>query len=194
MRRFNEKMTRAAEAPAVSSSIGGAGAILTLIREGRASTRAELSKLTGLARSTVAQRVDGLVANQRVIASGAGASTGGRRPTLLRFNADAGIVLAADLGATHGRLAVTNLAGEVLAEVAEDVAIAFGPEPVLEWLQCRFDELLKEAGRSGDDVRAVGIGVPGPVDFASGTPVNPPIMPGWHGFPLADSQIGRAHV
>ena len=194
MRGMSEKMISAAEATAVSSSPGGAGAILTLIREGRATTRAELIKLTGLARSTVAQRVDGLVANRLVIASGAGASTGGRRPTLLRFNADAGVVLAADLGATHGRLAVTNLAGKMLVEIAEDVAIAAGPKPVLEWLQHRFVELLKEAGRSSDLVRAIGVGVPGPVEFASGKPVNPPIMPGWHGFPLAASLRERFRV
>lgn len=175
----------AAGAPTYSSSAGGAGAILSLIREGRASTRAELIKLTGLGRSTISQRVDELVAQQLVVASAGGVSTGGRPPTLLRFNPDAGVVLAADLGATHGRLAVTNLAGETLAEAAEDIAIAAGPEPVLEWLHHDFSELLKEAQRSYDDVRAIGVGVPGTVEFASGTPMDPSIMPGWHGFPLA---------
>ena len=36
------------------------------------------------------------------------------------------------------------------------------------------------------DVRGVGIGLPGPVDFAHGMAVNPPIMEGWHMFPVAD--------
>ena len=47
-------------------------------------------------------------------------------------------------------------------------------------------ELLDEVGRSRDDVRGIGIGVPGPVAFDSGRPVNPPIMPGWDGFPIPD--------
>ena len=44
--------------------------------------------------------------------------------------------------------------------------------------------MLKEARRAPKDVRGIGIGVPGPVAFHEGTPVNPPIMPGWDGFSL----------
>lgn len=184
----------AAATPPYSGGSGGAGAILALIREGRANTRADLIKLTGLARSTLSQRVDDLVARDLVVASGGGVSTGGRPPTLLRFNADAGVVLAADLGATHGRLAVANLAGDPLAEVAEEIAIATGPEEVLQWLHRRFGELLEEARRSYDDVRAIGVGVPGTVEFASGTLMNPSIMPGWHGFPLASRLKEQFHA
>src|SRR5918996_4216494 len=83
----------------------GAGAMLRLIRDGRATTRAELVALTGLARSTVAQRMDALLAQRLVIPAGASASTGGRPPQTLAFNRNAGVVLAADLGATHSRVA-----------------------------------------------------------------------------------------
>ena len=55
----------------------------------------------------------------------------------------------------------------------------------------RFAELLDEVGRSGSDVRGIGVGVPGPVEFASGRPVNPPIMPGWDDFPIPDWFAGR---
>jgi predicted NBD/HSP70 family sugar kinase len=42
------------------------------------------------------------------------------------------------------------------------------------------------AGRVGRvPVRAVVIGVPGPVDGRRGIPVRPPIMPGWHGYPVS---------
>jgi predicted NBD/HSP70 family sugar kinase len=33
-------------------------------------------------------------------------------------------------------------------------------------------------------VRAIGIGVPGPVEFSTGRPFHPPLMPGWHDFPV----------
>jgi predicted NBD/HSP70 family sugar kinase len=35
-------------------------------------------------------------------------------------------------------------------------------------------------------VRGIGIGVPGPVEFSTGRPVSPPIMPGWDGFSIPD--------
>jgi predicted NBD/HSP70 family sugar kinase len=172
--------------PTISSNSPGAGALLRLIRDGQASTRAELVALTGLARSTVAQRMDALLSQRLVVPAGGSVSTGGRPPQMFAFNRDAGVVLAADLGATHSRLAITDLGGEVLVEGAEEIAIAEGPEAVLAWLEKTFDELLERVGRTHSDVRGVGVGVPGPVEFATGTPVAPPIMPGWDGYRVSD--------
>jgi predicted NBD/HSP70 family sugar kinase len=168
------------------SSPTGAGALLLLIREEVAVTRADLARVTGLARSTVAQRVDALLEQGLVYEAGGSASTGGRPPTVLAFNRDAGVVLVADLGATHARLAVSDLIGTPLAERASDLDIALGPEHALAWVTDQFTQLLEEVGRPSDDVRGIGVGVPGPVEFDSGRPVNPPIMPGWDGFPIPD--------
>jgi predicted NBD/HSP70 family sugar kinase len=163
-----------------------AGGVLRLIREGHAVTRTDVMDVTGLSRSTVMQRLAVLLSAGLVVESPeAGPSSGGRRPAALSFNEGMGVVLACDLGARHGRLAVCDLAGESLAEREQPIRIADGPEPVLEWVAGRFDELLAETGRGRDDVLATAIGVPGPVDFASGRPVNPPIMPGWDGYPVA---------
>src|SRR5215212_3498198 len=109
----------------------GAGSVLRLIRDGEAVTRAELARHTGLARSTVAQRVDALLAHELVYEAGDSASTGGRPPTVLAFNQRAGIVVAADLGATHSRVAISDLAGTPLAESSFEMDIAEGPETVL---------------------------------------------------------------
>jgi predicted NBD/HSP70 family sugar kinase len=162
----------------------GAGAMLHLIRDEEAVTRAELARRTGLARSTVAQRVDALIAQRLVYEAGGSESTGGRPPTLLAFNHEAGVVLVADLGATHSRLAVSDLAANPLAELAEDIDIALGPERVLDWVRDKFLKLLGQADRIEADVRGIGVGVPGPVAFHTGQPVSPPIMPGWDGFSI----------
>jgi predicted NBD/HSP70 family sugar kinase len=163
----------------------GVGAMLHLIRDGRATTRAELVALTGLARSTVAQRMDALLAQRLVVPAGSSASTGGRPPKTYAFNRGAGVVLAADLGATHSRIAITDLAGDVLVEARADIPIADGPKAVLDWLERTFGQLLDESGSDREAVRGVGVGVPGPVEFVTGTPVAPPIMPGWDGYPVA---------
>jgi predicted NBD/HSP70 family sugar kinase len=162
----------------------GAGRVLSLIRDGEAVTRADLARRTGLARSTVAQRVEALLAHQLVYEAGGSASTGGRPPTVLAFNRSAGVVLVADLGATHSRLAVSDLAGAPLSERAYDTDVARAPEEVLGWVHERFTALLEEVGREPDDVRGIGIGVPAPVAFSRGEPVAPPMMPGWDGFSI----------
>jgi predicted NBD/HSP70 family sugar kinase len=51
-------------------------------------------------------------------------------------------------------------------------------------------KVLAEAGLEPADVRAVGVGVPGPVEFSTGRPSHPPIMPGWHDYPIP-SAFGR---
>ena len=170
--------------PAGSSSPTSAGALLGAIREGKAVTRADLARYAGLARSTVAQRVDALLAAGLVVEGGGSASTGGRPASVLAFNHAAGVVLVADLGATHARLAVVDLAGTPLAETAADMDIARGPEEVLGWASQRLAELLEQTGHTPGDVRGIGVGVPGPVEFASGRPFNPPIMPGWDGYSI----------
>jgi predicted NBD/HSP70 family sugar kinase len=160
--------------------------MLNLIRRGQARTRTDLAMLTGMARSTVSQRVQALLSQKLVYEVEEGLSTGGRPPRTFVFNKDAGLVLAADLGATHSRIAVTNLAGDVLEEHAQDLEISKGPEHVLRWLIESFDRLIEQCGRGRADVRGVGVGVPGPVEFARGRPVNPPIMPGWDNYPISD--------
>jgi predicted NBD/HSP70 family sugar kinase len=95
-------------------------------------------------------------------------------------------VLAADLGATHARVAITDLLGTPLAERTGDLDIALGPQGVLEWVGDRFGELLAQAGSSRTDVRGIGIGVPGPVEFETGRPISPPIMPGWDRFDIPE--------
>ena len=162
----------------------GAGSVLQLIRDTEGMTRSDLARITGLARSTVAQRVDALLAHELVYEAGGSASTGGRPPTLLTFNHRAGVVLAADLGATHSRLAACDLAGAPLAEEAFDMDIAAGPERVLAVVHEHFAALLGELGHTAEDVRGIGVGVPGPVAFSTGQPVKPPIMPGWNGFSI----------
>jgi predicted NBD/HSP70 family sugar kinase len=162
----------------------GAGRVLSLIRDGEAVTRADLARRTGLARSTVAQRVEALLAHHLVYEAGGSASTGGRPPTVLAFNRSAGVVLVADLGATHSRLAVSDLAGAPLSERAYDTDVARPPEEVLDWVHERFEMLLAEVGRADEDVRGIGIGVPAPVAFSRGEPVAPPMMPGWDGFSI----------
>ncbi len=108
---------------------------------------------------------------------------------MLGFNARSGVVLVADLGATHSRLAICDLEAEPLAETCREIAIADGPDRVLDWVLEAFEALIEEAGHSRSDVRGVGIGVPGPVDFAAGRADHPPIMPGWDGFPIRDRFI-----
>lgn len=162
----------------------GPGTILALFRQGQALTRTDLVRLTGLARSTITQRLDALFAAGLLIPDGESASTGGRPPTKFRFNAAGGVLLIADIGASHLRCAITDQAGTVLAKEASHLDVAAGPHTVLAQVSTSFEALLKAAGRIPENVRGIGMAVPGPVEFAIGRVVSPPIMAGWDGFDI----------
>jgi len=152
-----------------------------LVADGAATTRSAIVGATGLSRAAIAQRVDLLIERGLLVETEPAPTDRGRPPLALDLS-DARIVVAGcDLGATHSRLAIATLSGRVLAERARSIDINAGPDAVLGTVRADLEELLGEAGRPADHLRAIGIGVPGPVEFASGTVVRPPIMAGWDG-------------
>ncbi len=167
------------EAASTATRAFGTGDMFQLLRDGRPRTRAELAALTGQARSTVATRIDALMSAGLISPAGEATSTGGRPPATFAFHPAAQVVLGVDLGATHARLAVTDLASTVLAELDAPLAIADGPDAVLGWVAETGQKLVESAGRAPDELASVGVGLPGPVEHATGHPNNPPIMPGW---------------
>lgn len=162
--------------------VSGVSQLFQLLRDGVPRTRAELAKSTGLARSTIAARVDELMRMGLIIPMAETVSTGGRPPSLFAINPNARLVLAADIGASHATLAITDLAGTIIVEHSEPLDVTLGPVPVLTWTVENAIAMLDRIGRSTKDLAAIGIGVPGPVEHSTGQPVNPPIMPGWDRF------------
>jgi predicted NBD/HSP70 family sugar kinase len=169
-------------APDGPGNLSRAGDLFQLLRDGKARTRAELALTTGLARSTVAARIDALISSGLVGPAGEASSSGGRPPSRFAFNPAARVVLAVDVGATHVNIAVTDLGGKILTERRLVQDVADGPEAVLRRVVEEGKSSLAETGRTPGDLAGIGIGLPGPVEHATGMPVKPPIMPGWDGF------------
>src|SRR5690606_26715529 len=124
----------------------GAGELFQLFRDGAPRTRASLVAETGQSRSTVAARIDALIASGLLVAAGEASSTGGRPPSTFASAPSRSIVLGVDLGGTHARLAVTDLAAAVLAEREAPLAIADDPGTVLAWVADAGAALIAEAG------------------------------------------------
>jgi predicted NBD/HSP70 family sugar kinase len=155
------------------------GELFDLLRDGRPWTRAQLAEATGLARSTVATRIDTLTRLGLIAPFGGARSTGGRPPALFALNRSARLVVGVDIGATHVRAALTDLDGAILGEVDARIAVTEGPEVVLGWVVESVRDLVARTERPLSDLGAIGIGLPGPVEHSTGRPINPPIMPGW---------------
>ena len=160
--------------------------VLDEIRLGRSRSRSELVDRTGLGRAIVSQRVAELVQRGLVVEGDPGRSTGGRPARQLRFRSDAGHLLVADLGATSIDVALTTLDGRILGHHDEPAEIEAGPDVGLGRVEELFDHLIATTHAVPGRLWGIGVGVPGPVEFATGRPISPPIMPGWDGYPIRE--------
>jgi len=151
----------------------------------------------GLSRDAVASRiafsktranatVAGLLDQGLLEEAGLQSSSGGRRPETLRLHHGLGVLLGADLGATGLEVAVLTPDLQVLASHREAADVRRGPGLVLSRVRALMAQLLAQCGKTARDVVAIGIGVPGPVDFETGQLVNPPLMPEWDSFSIRD--------
>jgi predicted NBD/HSP70 family sugar kinase len=162
-----------------------AGSILELVRSGQVRTRRELQDMTGLSRSTLALRMTQLVRAGYLREVGQVAGSTGRPAKIVSFDEARQLVLAVDLGATHAHLALIDAGGAVLMEASSELKIDAGPDDLLRNVTKRLSELTARAGRDLKQVAGVGVGIPGPVRFSTQRPNQPPLMPGWHDYPVA---------
>lgn len=113
-------------------------------------------------------------------------ATGGRRAGRLRLSRDLGVLIGVALGATGLEVGVLAPDLEVLAHHSEPANVRDGPAAVMSRIRTLMHELLKRCALAPGDVIGIGIGVPGPVHFATGQLVEPPLMPEWDAYAIRD--------
>ena len=146
-------------------------------------SRARLTGALDFSRGKISAEVARLIEKRLLAEEGLAESEGGRRSSLLVIPPSAGLVAAVDIGATSIDVALTTLGSELVAHRGEPADVREGPLSILDRVKALLSELLDEQAASPRDVLAVGVGVPGPVEQASGLLTVPPIMPGWDRFP-----------
>ena len=140
--------------------------------------------MTGYSRASMTGYVNELMAPGIIKDVGEGASQGGRRPLFLSINGDYGFIAGYDIGATSIDLALANFRGDILEHCSETADVRNDAEVVLGRCAEVVQRMLERQGGAPDQVVAVGVGVPGPVEFAKGILIAPPLMPTWENFPI----------
>ena len=165
-----------------------ASTLARLIASHAAGSRADLVRVTGLARSTVSAALDMLESGGLIRNLGARPTIGRGRPAEdLGLSPEFGLILVADLGVQFARLSVHDLGQQKLAHSEFALDIANGPQAALSVVVAEFRTMLESVRHRRPRPLVVVIGLPGPMDVSRGMPVKPPIMPGWHAYPVADS-------
>jgi len=162
--------------------------LLAISRDLRVVSCPTLAERSGLSRATAYGIAEELQRAGVLVDAGAGKSTGGRRPQLLRFEPQAWFALGVELGERDLHAVVTDLDGTVLQR---EFSVARGttPSQVVEAIAASVARLVALLPRR----RALGLGfaAPGLVDVDTGV-VRTAVGYDWRDVPLAD--LLRAHT
>ena len=98
-------------------------AILEIIRRESPISRTAITQKLGVSLPTVMRIVEGLIEEGFVRPHGDSEWSGGRRRSLLEFNADGFVVLGIDMGGTKMYGAISDLGGKLLDEVDDGISL-----------------------------------------------------------------------
>jgi predicted NBD/HSP70 family sugar kinase len=149
-------------------------------------SRAEISRVTGLSRSTISTLVADLQDRGFVIEPAGEApprtAAQGRPPVLLRLDPSAGIAVGVDFDHTDVRVAISDLSRTVVAEASVAADVDHDALAALDTAANLIREALESANVDEDRVLGVGVALAGPVDQVEGKIHNSSILPGWNGI------------
>jgi len=153
--------------------------VLNLIRKHQPVSRADLSRRSGLQRSTVSAIAEQLI-DERWITEGAlGNVPRGRKPTFLHLNGQRAGIIGVNIRPLNTTIALAGLDMEFLCQ--ESMPTGTSPNRFIAELSRRLGEVIK--GHPEMDFEGIGIAVPGRVDLTSQKLVFAPNL-GWTGLDL----------
>ncbi|BAS26256.1 ROK family transcriptional regulator [Limnochorda pilosa] len=150
-------------------------AVVRLIRQHGPVSRVQLSRLARLSKPTVSAVVTELLQEGLVREIGPGASAMGRKPILVEFASDSGVVVGVDLGVTKIRCMVADLDGTILRSTHHDLESVDAEAVLGSLVSCIGDALQGDHAR----LRTIVVGVPGVHEPRSGRVRLSPNLPRW---------------
>ena len=143
-------------------------AILELIRKRGPISRAEISRMLGSNIVTVTNYADYYINKRIILEVGLDMSSGGRRPELLELNAKSGYVVGVDVSPTNILAIVADLKVNTIAKLKIQ-----RPSTNMEELIPEVEKIIKDvmdkSKISPADIKNIGIGISGIIDYPSGT-------------------------
>lgn len=190
MRRVTQVARRGSRAEPRAANLAR---ILDLLRLDGPLPRTDIVSRAGLSRATVsnllAELLDRGLVREEVEVRRPGA--GGRPPALVALEPSAGATVGVDVGRTHVRVVIADLGMNVRAEDVTPVDVPDDPSTTLGVVTAMTSRLLEESGVARGDLLGVGVGLPGPIDRASGRLGSATILPGWSGLAPGEELAAR---
>lgn len=137
--------------------------VLNYVREREPISRAEIARQTDLQRSTISTLVDSLIEEGFIEETGAGESTGGRKPKLLHLKRNEAVAIGVDITPTKTTIATADLAGKILEKES------FPTSPDVDEVYREIISRLKKINQKlNNPTTKIGVSIPGIVDQNAG--------------------------
>ncbi|MGI6778570.1 MAG: ROK family transcriptional regulator [Acetivibrionales bacterium] len=148
--------------------------VLKILNSAGQSSRAELSRITGLTKTAITNIISELLEEGIIFETGTQASSSGRKPILLKISKNAlfsvGVYISRDFVYTN----IVNLEGEVLKEYKHALDIIENEKSFLAGIFQSVDAVLSGFGTEMKKILGIGVASIGPIDVKNGIILDPP--------------------
>lgn len=160
--------------------------VRTLFQRGSMSA-AQISRVTGLAKSTVSTALAELK-REAIVVEGASESPGGvgRPATTLTLNPRAGTCIGILVGLTEIQLILANVTHTVMFDKTVRLPLDYSPQSAQAIVRQLIDEAYEGQRLNRSGLLGVGIAMGGPVNPVDGTVIRAGGMPDWAGVDLRE--------
>ncbi len=107
---------------------------------------------------------------------------------------DSGRVLGVDIGGTKIAVGIVDGDGRILTQVRKPMVANSTAEAALQAVTDAIDALAWSEQIQARQIQKIGICAPGPLDPRTGVILNPPNLPCWRNFPLAEEIARKFHM
>jgi len=186
---FSEKMKTFGEPSA-------AVRVLRFVREKGTTSQTEIARTCQLSKATVSEVVQKLLADGYLQEMGMSSSTrnGGRRRVLIKFNPLSGVVIGVDIRISSATLALSDLNATIISKTEVKFPKGSTPLEVIPMLVKAAENLLTAKPASSGNLIGIGIGVPGIIDYTTGTLIVADTLRGWDGVSITKTFESRFGV
>jgi predicted NBD/HSP70 family sugar kinase len=172
--------------------------VLETVQQRGAISRVDITRTTGLSRTTVSSLVAELlsegVLSERAAEPPAPSPGGGRPATLLALSPDGGGVLGVHLGHEGVRVVLADLSGDVLGERQREIDVDHLPADSLAYVADAALELVAGSGHDIGRVIGMGVAVSAPVQLVSHALRTPSMLRDWTDIDIAAQLRDRVGV
>jgi predicted NBD/HSP70 family sugar kinase len=154
-------------------------------------SRVEVAEYTGLSAQTATNVCRRLILDGLIHETGTRISGVGKPRRILELRPDGRFAIGIHLDPSVLTIVLLDLSGSVVAHRSVPTAVDAPVDQVVDRITSAVESLIDETGVSRERILGAGTAMPGPIDLANGTMLNPPLLLNWDRVPFRDMLAAR---